>query len=70
VWIWAGRDQPVLRIRALIRWLTVLCILTVITGVVALGGVRIDATGLARVLFGAYAGLLGVTVVVALLRGY
>jgi len=66
----ASRDQPVLRIRALVRWLTVLCILTVMTGAVALGMVRIDETGLARILFEAYAALLGGTVIVALLRGY
>jgi uncharacterized membrane protein YtjA (UPF0391 family) len=63
-------DQPVLRIRALVRWLTVLCILTVLTGAVALGAVKTDDTGLARILFEAYTGLLGVTVIVALLRGY
>jgi hypothetical protein len=54
----------------LVRWLTVLCLLTVITGAVALGVVHIDETGLARILFEAYAALLGGTVIVALLLGY
>jgi hypothetical protein len=42
----------------------------VLTGTVALGVLKIDEAGLARVLFEAYAALLGGTVVVALLRGY
>ncbi len=54
----------------MVRWLTVLCLLTVITGAVALGVVHIDETGLARILFEAYAALLGGTVIVALLLGY
>lgn len=58
------------RILALVRWLTVLCVLTVLTGAVSLGVVEPDMAGLARLLFETYAGLLGLTVVFALLRGF
>jgi hypothetical protein len=47
----------------------VLCSLTALTGVVALGLVQSDSAGLMRILFEAYAVLLGGTVIVALLRG-
>jgi hypothetical protein len=46
-----------------------LCILTLLTGLVVLGVIPFEAEGLARILFGAYAGLLAVTACIGLLRG-
>ncbi len=53
----------------MIRWLSVLCILTLVTGLMVMGVIPSEALGLARVLFGAYAALLAITAVIGVLRG-
>jgi len=57
------------RTATVFRWLSVLCILTLVTGLMVMGVIPSAALGLARVLFGAYAALLAITAVLGLLRG-
>ncbi len=53
----------------MLRWVSVLCLLTLGTGLLVLGVIPVGAVGLARILLGAYAALLAVTAVVGVVRG-
>ncbi len=61
--------KPLARMTHVVRWLTVLCVLTAVSALLTFGVVPTEAVGLARILLGAYATLLIATVVVALVRG-
>jgi len=52
-----------------LRWLAVLSILSLLSGLIALGLVPSLAVGLSRILFSVYISLLAGTLVVAVLRG-
>jgi uncharacterized membrane protein YtjA (UPF0391 family) len=52
----------------MLRWLIVLSVLSVVSGVLASGIFPFGAEGLARVLFGAYISLLAVSLVIGVLR--
>jgi len=51
-----------------LRWLAVLCFLTLLTGLMTFGILPDPAAGLTRILFGAYAALLTATLAIGALR--
>jgi uncharacterized membrane protein YtjA (UPF0391 family) len=53
----------------MLRWLAVLLVLSLISGLVALGVLPGLAVGLSRILFSVYVTVLAASLVVAVLRG-
>jgi uncharacterized membrane protein YtjA (UPF0391 family) len=53
----------------MLRWLTVLAVLSLLTGLLAFGIIPTSATGLAWLLFLAFSGLLALSLVVGIIRG-
>jgi uncharacterized membrane protein YtjA (UPF0391 family) len=52
----------------MLRWITVLCVLTGLAGLVSFGVIPFGPTGTAGILLGVYAALLTVSLVVGLFR--
>ncbi len=52
----------------MLRWLSVLLVLTLLSGLLGFGLIPIGATGLARSLFEIYAGILLVTLIFGIIR--
>jgi uncharacterized membrane protein YtjA (UPF0391 family) len=52
-----------------LRWILVLIVLTLVTGLMMVGAVPGFGVGLARILFGVYVSLLAATLLVAVIRG-
>jgi uncharacterized membrane protein YtjA (UPF0391 family) len=53
----------------MLRWIAVLSVLSILTGLCASGVFWSGAQGLASILFLAYVGLLSLTLVIGVLRG-